>query len=532
MATSKGAVLYLISIHAPPRGATKKSCKSGTTQYTFQFTPLREGRQYLLEATKDAQGISIHAPPRGATNAGRNQAAKCNFNSRPSARGDAHSAAVRCFSAAFQFTPLREGRPARKSNSTRSARFQFTPLREGRRAAAGRRITRLTIFQFTPLREGRPMHGTQGEIARIISIHAPPRGATGRGESRGRRPRISIHAPPRGATARQNVGDCIRVFQFTPLREGRLLWLSDNVCPANFNSRPSARGDDHDEQPPRAATTFQFTPLREGRRNRPKRATARRGFQFTPLREGRHYKAFTQWAFSHFNSRPSARGDRSRLSSVGELKNFNSRPSARGDVHRAVEGAEFNRFQFTPLREGRQQRARLPDGRQLISIHAPPRGATGLHARKGMNTIFQFTPLREGRHEAVEDEKKALEISIHAPPRGATSVRESSALRRTNFNSRPSARGDPSSSAQDAPEYVFQFTPLREGRLHQERIPLPRLYFNSRPSARGDHAPRRHLPDGAISIHAPPRGATVLKNRECSTRQFQFTPLREGRRPG
>ena len=331
MATSKGAVLYLISIHAPPRGATKKSCKSGTTQYTFQFTPLREGRQYLLEATKDAQGISIHAPPRGATNAGRNQAAKCNFNSRPSARGDAHSAAVRCFSAAFQFTPLREGRPARKSNSTRSARFQFTPLREGRRAAAGRRITRLTIFQFTPLREGRPMHGTQGEIARIISIHAPPRGATGRGESRGRRPRISIHAPPRGATARQNVGDCIRVFQFTPLREGRLLWLSDNVCPANFNSRPSARGDDHDEQPPRAATTFQFTPLREGRRNRPKRATARRGFQFTPLREGRHYKAFTQWAFSHFNSRPSARGDRSRLSSVGELKNFNSRPSARGD---------------------------------------------------------------------------------------------------------------------------------------------------------------------------------------------------------
>ena len=210
-----------ISIHAPPRGATFASMHGRLQKRLFQFTPLREGRQPtrcywryckrfqftpLREGRRMATSkgavlylISIHAPPRGATNAGRNQAAKCNFNSRPSARGDAHSAAVRCFSAAFQFTPLREGRPARKSNSTRSARFQFTPLREGRRAAAGRRITRLTIFQFTPLREGRPMHGTQGEIARIISIHAPPR----------------------GATARQNVGDCIRVFQFTPLREGR-----------------------------------------------------------------------------------------------------------------------------------------------------------------------------------------------------------------------------------------------------------------------------------------------------------------------
>ena len=77
------------------------------------------------------------------------------------------------------------------------------------------------------------------------------------------------------------------------------------------------------------------------------------------------------------------------------------------------------------------------------------------------------------------------------------------------------------------------------------------LNFNSRPSARGDrrgggninytaisiHAP----PRGAtlwrnksrysknISIHAPPRGATAVHPRSAETQAFQFTPLREGR---
>ena len=125
--------------------------------------------------------------------------------------------------------------------------------------------------------------------------------------------------------------------------------------------------------------------------------------------------------------------------------------------------------------------------------------------------------------------------------------------RRTDpyFNSRPSARGDATSS-----------TATHGG-----------AYFNSRPSARSDehigavmrllyisiHAPPRgatnpllppmrlqiisiHAPPrGAtvlqppcalvvdISIHAPPRGATGLKSATGQTNSFQFTPLREGR---
>ena len=62
------------------------------------------------------------------------------------------------------------------------------------------------------------------------------------------------------------------------------------------------------------------------------------------------------------------------------------------------------------------------DGEEtFISIHAPPRGATGLAA--DMASFYNL-------------------ISIHAPPRGATQSAKSSRNRAAYFNSRPSARGD------------------------------------------------------------------------------------------
>ena len=193
-------------------------------------------------------------------------------------------------------------------------------------------------------------------------------------------------------------------------------------------------------------TSFQFTPLREGRRvRRTHNAGSPRLFQFTPLREGRLMSC----------------------SSATWRKYFNSRPSARGDLYYPPFGVM-----------------------QLISIHAPPRGATSSHPHAGARKEFQFTPLREGRR--VVQRKRASgadfnsrpsargdvlssasahqeRISIHAPPRGATSI--VIILSPTSF--------------------LFQFTPLREGR-----------------------------PDGAgaemkyqrISIHAPPRGATFAEH--------------------
>ena len=120
----------------------------------FQFTPLREGR-----------------PSRRT----RQECRLCDFNSRPSARGDSKKCdlaldiyisihapprgatrdALCCVGGdAFQFTPLREGRPLRFSFPHATRVFQFTPLREGRlRVNFGGNIA--IPFQFTPLREGR-----------------------------------------------------------------------------------------------------------------------------------------------------------------------------------------------------------------------------------------------------------------------------------------------------------------------------------------------------------------------------------------
>ena len=55
----------------------------------------------------------------------------------------------------------------------------------------------------------------------------------------------------------------------------------------------------------------------------------------------------------------------------------------------------------------------------------------------------------------------------------------------------------------------FQFTPLREGRLTGSAPVFNAFYFNSRPSARGDKTGLSRYIFLSISIHAPPRGATV-----------------------
>ena len=76
-----------ISIHAPPRGATR-SRASASSSFRFQFTPLREGRQGRHGDGARRHDISIHAPPRGATIYNARIILACHFNSRPSARGD------------------------------------------------------------------------------------------------------------------------------------------------------------------------------------------------------------------------------------------------------------------------------------------------------------------------------------------------------------------------------------------------------------------------------------------------------------
>ena len=153
---------FFISIHAPPRGATRRTtCARGCT--LFQFTPLREGRRCFIVRPPSCRGISIHAPPRGATRhscrtvaahtfqftplregrrwRGAPGIAREIFNSRPSARGDCKPFLLLSAAIVFQFTPLREGRPKKQEEPLDGQIFQFTPLREGRRNALYQRCT-------------------------------------------------------------------------------------------------------------------------------------------------------------------------------------------------------------------------------------------------------------------------------------------------------------------------------------------------------------------------------------------------------
>ena len=168
---------------------------------------------------------------------------------------------------------------------------------------------------------------------------------------------------------------------------------------------------------------------------------------------------------------------------------------------------------------------------RIISIHAPPRGATGRCTTIAKRTVyFNSRPSARGDETAGSPLHSRVIISIHAPPRGATKIVETDCMlpvisihapprgatflrvgckKMSDFNSRPSARGDGVSASTMARTAKFQFTPLREGR------PTP---------------PRRSA-SAAISIHAPPRGATIIAANLSASGLFQFTPLREGRRP-
>ena len=208
-----------ISIHAPPRGATRSGGTLARQSAISIHAPPRGATMLMRQHIADYE-ISIHAPPRGATR-----------------RGAAQPSASR-----FQFTPLREGRRFLSTNERYYCNFNSRPSARG--DLPPRRDTSDMGFQFTPLREGRLL--CFGVELRLF-----------------------------------------RLFQFTPLREGRreIARLSDEE--ADFNSRPSARGDGN--------------------------------------------PASKLPSLLYFNSRPSARGDAGRPRPVHH--HFNSRPSARGDCN-------------------------------------------------------------------------------------------------------------------------------------------------------------------------------------------------------
>ena len=166
-----------------------------------------------------------------------------------------------------------------------------------------------------------------------------------------------------------------------------------------------------------------------------------------------------------------------------------------------------------------------------ISIHAPPRGATGLHFLCVGYSVFQFTPLREGRQNSRGNLRRYYK----------------------RFQFTPLREGRRRTPTTKTTERLFQFTPLREGRHAVHFRPEPGEDISIHAPPRGATVScSAGIAGEQISIHAPPRGATrrpssrrwcwMHFNSRPSARgdqlsqkkgsppvSFQFTPLREGR---
>ena len=186
----------------------------------------------------------------------------------------------------------------------------------------------------------------------------------------------------------------------------------------DFNSRPSARGDEK-QQNSHFDILFQFTPLREGRHgNQPPEHQALRISIHAPPRGATMTAQSLRQLQTYFNSRPSARGD-----AIGKptfvMSVFQFTPLREGRPPMRWRMRSMGQFQFTPLREGRRRATGKPDV-LLISIHAPPRGATRWRSGTPPPSDFNSRPSARGDANGGGVWRKKYRISIHAPPRGAT----------------------------------------------------------------------------------------------------------------
>ena len=222
-------------------------------------------------------------------------------------------------------------------------------------------------------------------------------------------------------------------FQFTPLREGRRILFPPTVLFSNFNSRPSARGD----QQIKRITIFQ------------------------------HY----------FNSRPSARGDTRNRRHCWQWQRFQFTPLREGRRAAAAQSsAAINISIHAPPRGATSDAGRSLQSSN-ISIHAPPRGATiTCERRYPISNISIHAPPRGATLYGTQFEELHVHFNSRPSARGDTRRARLSGQRRGYFNSRPSARGDQTTSGLRTAE-IFQFTPLREGRrLQVEQNSLNTLF--------------------------------------------------------
>ena len=188
------------------------------------------------------------------------------------------------------------------------------------------------------------------------------------------------------------------LFQSTLPREERRCRLSALLLLCHFNPRSHERSDLKPHVTVNQAAKFQSTLPREERPSCGSRWGA--GVNFNPRSHERSDKVSTAICrvVCHFNPRSHERSDPVGSCQTHYCQHFNPRSHERSDKLYRIAWCQFVVFQSTLPREERQCREYAEIAAELISIHAPTRGAT---------SMCILSP-------------PTLHISIHAPTRGAT----------------------------------------------------------------------------------------------------------------
>ena len=187
---------------------------------TFQFTPLREGRRKRNTVSGLFNDFNSRPSARGDANLQKLRDAGSHFNSRPSARGDITHVLSAAILAISIHAPPRGATNQGKHQAVRHGYFNSRPSARGDIRARGKRVSGICISIHAPPR-GATLAADKMRLDGHISIHAPPRGATITRPLSSSGFIISIHAPPRGATVLRGERSALGIFQFTLLREGR-----------------------------------------------------------------------------------------------------------------------------------------------------------------------------------------------------------------------------------------------------------------------------------------------------------------------
>ena len=234
---------------------------------------------------------------------------------------------------------------------------------------------------------------------RLVSIHAPARGATRAAGSRRTVGRVSIHAPARGATHVSQLASALAAFQSTRPRGARLLSLAiaRSGKPEFQSTRPRGARPSTQTVSNGAWKVSIHAPARGATRNSAPNSSSA---GFNPrAREGRDADALRDKLSAQVSIHAPARGATHFFRKQPEMPMFQStRP--RGARPRIFGKTRFHRvFQSTR-----------------------PRGARPMSLTTRRKRPRRFNPrAREGRDtQLARASTTTAHVSIHAPARGAT----------------------------------------------------------------------------------------------------------------